>query len=333
MHWVIIWAALLWIMPIRVGAEPLVVSPAEKEIMLTGYTRGDATVTLASEVPGRVIRVNYSEGETIKDKPFCEIDTTFIDFQIQGTRQKISGIEAAIAQNESRVAYLKKEYERIDQLHQGDRATGVKRDSAQEEYQQAGLARRSLAAEKGALEVALRELMERKRRHDIRAPAGWVLVARMVEPGEMVAPNIPLGRATDFQKLVIPLSVSGEELSAIQALDEPFGATVDGVPATARINRINPEFDEKTRKLGIELILVDHGGPRRGGLRFTLPVALETQGVWVPRAAVIDRYENPRVRAKGAEAPVNILILGESNGHYIVADHPDLQVGTELAAP
>ena len=313
----------------------LLVKPALKEIALTGYTRSDATVTVSSEVSGKVLSVHYDVGETVGDAPFVEIDDAFIDFQIESVRQSIQKIEAARKKNRSRVAYLKKEFERFDRLHQGDRATEVKRDAAQEEYTQAKLERETLAAEKAGLEAALAELQERKRRHLIPAPFGWVVVERLVEPGEIVAPNVPLARVADFRNLAVPLAVSGEELAAIRALGPVFDARLEGEPVRARIAWINPEFNETTRKLAIELALVDYDGVRRGGLRFSLPLQVGAEGLWVPKRAVISRYDNPRVRLAGSGETINIMVLGESNGHLIIAPGTDerLAVGTELALP
>lgn len=314
---------------------PLVVQPALKEITLTGYTRGDTTLMVSAEVSGKVLQVNYDVGDPIGDAPFFEIDPTFIDFQIDSVRQSIKKIEAARKRNRSRTAYLKKEFQRFDRLHKGERATEVRRDAALEEYTQSNLEGNTLAAEKAGLEVTLAELQERKRRHQIHAPEGWIVVARMAEPGEIIAPNVPLARTADFQRLAIPLAVSGEELSAIQAKPPVFDAQLEGAPVKAQVAWINPEFNEETRKLAIELKLVDYDGERRGGLRFSLPLQVAAEGLWVPKRAVLSRYDNPRVRLAATGEAVNIMVLGESNDHLIIAPGADgrLAVGTELTLP
>lgn len=312
---------------------PLTVKPAQKRVTLTGFTRGDTTVTISSEVSGKMLKVNYDIGRTIGEAPFFEIDPTFIDFQIESLNQSIQAVEAARKQNESRVAYLRKEFIRMDKLHKGDRATEVRRDAAKEEYDQARLQRNSLAAEKAGLEAQLAELLERKRRHRIFAPEGWIVVRRMVEPGEIVTMNTPLAEVGDYQQLVVPLAVSAEMLDAIRALPELFDATLEGETVKTKLNWVNPEFNEETRKLAVELAVVNYGGERRGGLRFSLDLAIATEGVWIPKTAVINRYENPRVVRKGEEKPINIMVLGESDGHLIAAEDERLPVGTELAAP
>lgn len=319
--------------PANAAGESLVVQPAMKEIVIVGYTRSDAEIAVSSEVSGKVLKVNYDVGDVIGEAPFFEIDETFIDFQIKNVRESIKKIDAARKQNRSQVAYLKKEFQRFDRLHKGDRATEVKRDAALEEYTQAKLNANTLAAEKGGLEATLEELLERKRRHQIHAPEGWIVVARMTEPGEIIAPNVPLARVADFRNLVVPLAVSGKELAAMRSLDQVFPAHLEGRPVKARISWVNPEFNETTRKLAIELALVDYDGELRGGLRFSLPLQVAAQGRQVPKQAVVSRYDNPRVTLKSTGETINIVVLGETNGSLVIAEDPRLPVGVELAGP
>lgn len=323
---------LLAVSPVLAG-ESLVVTQARKAVTLSGFTRAATTMTLATEVSGKILSLGYDVGQSIAKAPHALIDTTFVDFQIQNIRQSIRKIEVAQRQNDSRVAYLKREFERMDRLHKGDRTTEVRRDAAEEEYLQSRLEGETLGVEKAALEISFKEAQERKQRHRISAPEGWVLVSKRAEAGEVVTANAPLATVADFGHLVVPLSVSAEELEAIRALGKEFEARLENAPATLRLKWVNPEFDEKTRKLGIELVVTRHEVENRGGLRLTLPLETAAEGLRIPAAAVINRYENPRVTLKSSGEVIPIQILSTSNGHLLIADHPRLSVGTELAPP
>ncbi|MCP4348148.1 MAG: HlyD family efflux transporter periplasmic adaptor subunit [Desulfobacterales bacterium] len=308
----------------------LVVQRAKKEITLTGYTRSKTTVTVSSEVSGKVLRVNYDMGQVIGEKPFYEIDPTFIDFQIKSTLQSVKKLDISKKRAKSRVAYLKKEFIRIDTLHKGDRATGVKRDAAAEELQQAKFDRDSIAMDKAVLETTLKELKERKSRHSVYAPQGWIVVEKIAEQGEIVGSGTPLVRIADYRNLVVPLAVSGEELEAIKKLPEKFEARLEERTVKASVHWVNPEFNEKTRKLGTELILADYDREKRGGLSFSLPLQIYTEGLLVPKAAVTNRYDNPRVTTGETGETVNVMILGESGDNIVIAEHEKLFVGMEL---
>ncbi len=315
------------------GVGALEVQPARQTVHLKGYTRSKNVMAVSSEVRGRVTAVNYETGDTAGSRPFIEVDPTFIDLRIAGMRRSLEQMEIAMERNRSRTAYLEKEFQRIDILHQGDRATEVRRDAALEELNQAKLEGRSLAAEKASLEITLTELREEKKRHSIHVPSGWIITERMVEAGEVIAPGISLGRAADFHSLVVPLAVSPDELDGLKTLPERFDAVLENEPAKASIRWINPEFDESTRKIAIELILHDISEPKRGGLRFSVPVDVRVEGLWVPKDAVVSRYENPRVTIKATGEVVNLMVIGETGGYLIVADSGKLEPGMELSPP
>jgi RND family efflux transporter MFP subunit len=320
-------------LPTTLSAQDnLIVRKAYKEITLTGYTRGQSTVTVSSEVAGKVLKVHYDVGQISGDQPFAEIDPTFIKFQIDSTHQGVQNLKIALAKSRSRTAYLEKEFNRIDKLFRENSTAETQKDKAAEDLAQAMLEVESIEVQIAEMEITLKELQERKRRHKIYAPKGWIVTDKFIEPGEIISPNTALARVADYRELIIPLSVSGKELSAIQDLPSEFDAYLEGVPVKASINWVNPEFNEKTRKLQIELILRHYNKEKRGGLFFSLPLEIATEGLRIPKSAVITRYDNPRVRIKDTGEEIQVLILGESDSHYIIAENSKLVPGIQLAA-
>jgi RND family efflux transporter MFP subunit len=311
----------------------LVVQPASRKITLTGYTRSQTTVTLSSEVAGKVLQINYEEGQVIGDLPFLSIDSTFVDLEIRSVQHTLEQLKITRNKRRSRVDYLDKEYRRIENLFRRGSSPESRRDTALEDLDQARLDLKAVGVEIAIAQTRLSELRERSSRHTIYAPAGWVVVAKQVEKGELVMVNTPVARVADFEKLVVPLSVSAQELAAIQALTPEFDVLLEGKPAKAAINWINPEFDEKTRKLSIELILRNYTGSRRGGLIIRLALKTDAEGLWIPKQAVTSRYENPRVFLKETGDEVKVLVLGQTDSHLIIADDPRLPPGTLLRAP
>jgi hypothetical protein len=306
------------------------VKEAKKEIVLTGYTRNIKSRIVSSEISGIVLIVNYDVGQIIDDKPFIEIDPTFIDFQIENTMMSLEKIVIIVKKAASRVSYLEKESLRIERLHKDDMATEAKKDAVLQELEQARLDLDSTSKERDILQTNLNELMERKNRHSIYAPDGFVVTERNVEEGEVVQPGIPLAKVSDYRKLVVPLSVSNEELSAIKSLPNVFDAEMEGNPVKVSVNWINPEFDEKTRKLKMELIINNYKGMKRGGLKLTLPLRIKTEGLYIPKAAVTDRYENPTVTIKQTGEIIQLLVIEESEDNLLAVEDKRLLPGTEL---
>ena len=312
--------------------EDLAVQEARRDITITGYTRSQTMVTLASEVAGKILKINYDVGQIISGSPFLSIDPTFIDLQIKSTQHTLEQLKITRKKRRSRVNYLNKEFSRIDKLFRRGSSPESRRDTLREDLDQARFDLGSVGIEISIAQTRLQELEERKRRHIILAPTGWFVIAKLVEEGELVTVNTPVARVADYEHLVVPLSVSAPELNAIQQLTPEFDILLNDQPAKAAVNWINPEFDEKTRKLGIELIVRDYRGPKRGGLTCRLALQTTVEGLWVPKQAVLNRYENPRVFLKISGAEVKVLVLGQTKDHLIIADDPQLPPGTQLRA-
>jgi multidrug resistance efflux pump len=310
--------------------DSLWVETARKGITLNGYTRSRAKQTLAAEVDGKVLKVNYDVGQTVGDKPFLEIDPTFVDFQIDQARLTLQKLRLANARATSQRDYLQTEFTRVDRLRKGNVATLAKWEAAEEDLEQAEFALQTTDVEINALALRLQELMERRSRHTLFAPKGWIVVKREVEPGEIITSGVPLGHAVDFTQMVVPLFVTGRQLAIIKELDH-LDITVEGEFARGKLNWINPEFDERSRKLAIEMAVIDFKGDVRGGLLTELTIDVPSNGLMVPKASVIKRYDNPNVVIKKDGRTVPITILDENKGYFIIADSNYLTVGMELA--
>ncbi len=323
----------IFLNPLAVIADDkLFVLEAKKEVVLKGYTRTVESRTVSSEISGKVLRVSYDVGQIIGSKPFLEIDPAFITYQINGTTRSLEKIEISIEKAESRVSYLGKESARIENLFENDMATESKKDEVFQKLEQAKLELSSAQTEKSVIMNTLNELNERKERHSVYAPKGWVVTGRDIEEGEVVQPSTSLAKVSDYRKLVVPLSVSNDELTAIEGLADVFDGDLEGRPVKTSINWINPEFDEGSRKLKVELLIKDYNGAKRGGLSYTLPLHIKTEGVHIPKKAVVNRYENPTVTVKETGETVQLLVIGELNGNLLVVQDKRLLPGTELVA-
>ena len=315
------------------GQETFVVERGQREVVLNGYTRAKTTVSLSAEVSGKIISRNYDVGQVVGDDPFFVLDTTFIDFQIESIRHTLKQLQVTMQMKRSRVAFLKKEFERIRALYQRNSTAGSKRDSAEEDYTQSRLEMDSTTVQIAQTRTSLAEMEERRRRHWIYAPKGWSVTGRHVEVGEVVQVYTPLASVGEYRTLVVPLALSSDEFAALNILNEPLDAFLEGVPVKTTVQRVDPQFDEKTRKINLEVVVHGYGGTHRGGLRLSLPLNVFSGGLQVPKAAVINRYENPRVKIKSTGEEIAVIVLGETNAHLMIGDDRQLAPGVELASP
>jgi len=296
---------------------------------LRGYSRALATATISSEVSGRIERLNYREGDTIGSKPLVEIDRTFINLDIRDLDINLKSIEVSEKKLSSRLTFLEKEFLRRQRLVQNGRIATVSFEEIEQQRDQTVLEQEALRIKKSALKIKRQRLEEQLKRYHPTARQGWKISRRLIESGEIVAPGTPLFQVQNFAAMLVPLTVTNQQLQQLQQIKRNISAKLSGEKATCQIYSISPDFDEKTRKIHIELRVNSSSIEPRGGLPLTLDIKIPKPGVMIHRDALINRYEQPRIELPSGKR-VHVQILDTAGDFIRIARHPDLLPGTEL---
>lgn len=310
----------------NLSAFAYTVMPAEKISIIKGYTRAVNSMTVSAETAGRLVNIYAGMGHVSRGGVFAVIDPVFTELDIKSVEASIAKVEASKARIKNSVEYYKKEYNRVDSLYKNDAETESRLDSALYALEQAELSLGELEAESMSLKARLSQLKEKLDRHYIHIPKGWTITSKPLEKGEMVSPGQPIATVADFSRLVVPVFLSNEEMKYLQSKDT-FKVKIDGKEETAKLNRVNPSFDERTRKREAEVLLDMEG---IGGLVTEIPVRVKADGYMISEKALINRYSNPRVKVKSTGEEVRVSILSIEDGTVMIADNPQLSVGTEL---
>jgi RND family efflux transporter MFP subunit len=281
--------------PVRLVVAKL----AAQAVTLTGFTRARAEIKLISEVAGRCLAVEAEVGDVIGEKGvFARLDATFTKLELETNLVEQSRLK-------SRLAYLEKELQRTRTLVARKSQAQAKLDT---EEQQVDQARHQLRA----LVVQEKTLRERIDRHTIKAPPGWQVMERKVEPGQWVASGGEVGRVGDFRTLLVPLALTPEEYEALKSAQSiTLKLPAAGRQISARIFRVSPAFDPATRKINLDLAIEDGLSNKRGGLRAELILQLPdpSGAVWLPTFAVSQRYQEFWLQRKDG-SKVRVMVLG-----------------------
>lgn len=273
---------------------------SKKAVLLSGFTRARAQVEVISEAGGRCKAVTAEVGQAIgPDGVFARLDDTFVrlDLEANAVEQK---------RLKSRVDYLAKEVARRVKLVKRRSEPQSKLDQLQQEMDQARLQLQGLVV-KGKI------LKERKDRFKVKAPAGWLVLERKVEPGQWVKAGDHLAKVGDFSKLLVPMAFSQEEFQVLKGMPQPLTLQVpaEGHGVQARVEKINPGFDSATRKIKLDLVIEKGLWEMRGGVRVELKLFLPDPAgaVLVPAQALVERYqEHWLTRSDGKQ--VRVVYLG-----------------------
>ncbi len=253
---------------------------------LVAYIRPITRMTLSSEVPGRIMRVFADVGQQVPDDGvFALIDPTF-------AQMDVDALVVERKELESRIVYLTKEAERYRALVAGKHADQSTLDRLEQDLDQALLRR-------GELEVKIARAGETLDRHTVRAPSGFTVIERHIEPGEWVGSGQALAELGDYRVLVGPFALDAAQLDWVVRHRNALrlrGNGSYGLPAVgfdAWLHEISPDFDQQTRKTNVEIAFKPERQDIYGGMRVELDVRLPDRAgtMLVPPQSLIKRYE------------------------------------------
>ncbi len=288
----------------------------ERSIAATGSLLPDDTVTLSSEVQGRVAKIHYDFGQSVKKGAvLLELDPTEYDLQIErargalnqslarlglpayngkmtppettpGLRQVMAQVEDAKFKFESASKLVKSgdvSQERFTELEKAYRARQAGMEVARDEMRVTWMGVTALEAD---LKIS------QKRRGDtiLRAPFDGEIGEKMAAVGQFVKDNTPLLRLVKTNPLRLRAEIP-EAAAGTVRLGSQIAFTTDAVPGvtfTAVVRQLNPSLDSRSRTLSAEARLVQTDARLRPGM--FVQVRLVTQAaatmVAVPRQSI-----------------------------------------------
>jgi RND family efflux transporter MFP subunit len=300
--------------------ESLVVAKAaEHEVVLTGFTRARTVLNLATETAGKVEQAFADMGEPIpQDGQVVCLEKIFINLDIERNQAERARIAAEIR-------YFEKQVRRYREL--------VKQNSsAQAQLDEFERNLATFGQQLQALKVQQRTLAERRKRHCVTAPPGWLVIERYVEPGQWINAGDVVAKLGDFSKLLIPFALSTPEYRVLVANAERLEIRLPDldIRVAARIERVSPAFDEQSRKIKLELQIAEGLEQHRGGLRaeLSLKVAHKSGAVLIPEEALEQRFEQFWLqRESGEEVKVVYLGRAEGNNPLVQVASPEVRPG------
>jgi len=321
-RWPILLITVLFSVTCGAGPDAALVAaePAVRRVDLTGFTRARAALPLVAETPGRVEQVAWDVGETIgEDGVFARLDDTFIALELEEVKVQQERLNAQID-------YDQREVKRYTKLARKNNASASQLDTLEQTL-------RDNRHELRVLEVKQRVLEERLTRTLVRAPAGWQVTGRTIEPGQWVKDGENVGAAADFSALIVPFALTPEQYAALTAASDGIRLSLPDLKrdVAASIYRTNPGFDPVTRKIALDLEILDQIDPRRGGLRAQLSLDLpeRTGAVMLPPQAVERTYEELWVTREDGER-LRVMLLGDRagpDGDRLRVASPDVEPG------
>jgi multidrug efflux pump subunit AcrA (membrane-fusion protein) len=258
--------------PVDVVAAPVTRGHAVDAIYATGTVEAERRVIVKAKVAGPVATLKVREGEAVSsgsllaniDNPAAAIDLRRGEVDAKAASAQIgprlAATRAKIAALDTQLGAAKRELSRIKSLV----AAGALRTSDQDEATdrvteleaQLNAARADLNAQQIDLDAGAKRAKEvvsaletRVSETEVRSPQDGVVLARYIEPGEVVALNQPLFKVGDTSKLLLEVSI--DETDVARAHDG-----LDGKPPSKVAARLNA-FPGKSFNGSVIMVLPD----------------------------------------------------------------------------
>jgi len=233
----------------------------------TGTLMANETVDLASQTSGKVVLINFNEGEWVeKGALLVKIDD--LDLQAQLTRAEHQFTLAAERLRRQQILFEKEAVSRESF------------DQAQTDY--------------NLITADIELLKVRIDRTEIRAPFSGVIGFRSISLGAFLQAGAGVATLTDIATLKLNFSVN--EKNVFQRLDGAnvlFTVVGSEKEFSAKVYAIDPVVEEKTRTIGLRALYNNKDGLLRPGMMTKVTIYPEhaTYSLLVPSEAVIPNVD------------------------------------------
>lgn len=270
-----------------VEAEVLAAQRLAHEIVAVGSLRSDESVTVSSEITGRLASIHFAEGQ-----PVSAGDLLFkLDDSVHA---------AELEQAKASLKLSQSDHDRAQELFARRLISVRERDAAAAK----------LDVDRAA--VALAEARIAKTR--IRAPFAGVTGLRRVSPGDYVNPGQALGSLEALSVLKADFRLSEAALSVVR-VGQTLNLQVDSYPGESfpgKVYAIDPKLSEDTRSVGVRARVPNPDRRLRPGLFATvrLVIAENPAALMVPEQAIVPQGDSLFVYViedgKAARRPVQV---------------------------
>lgn len=209
-------------------------------------------VTVAAEIPGKVVRIAFEPGAAVKaGDVLLELDST----------TELAQLRAA----EASAALAKANLQRARELRQNNTNSPAELDAADAQAKQAE-----------AQAEGIRTVIAKK---TVRAPFSGRLGLRLVNLGQILREGDAITTLQTLSPIFVNFSLPQQRVPQLQ-LDAVLRVTTDAAPGRTfegRITAINPEIDPSTRTIRVQGTLENREETLRAGMYVGVEVVLPTR--------------------------------------------------------
>ena len=273
---------------VRVEAAKVVAAPLSEQVTAVGTLLSDESVTVSSEIPGRLKEIHFTEGEPVQQgAPLFTLDE--------------SVYRAQLSDAEAKLKLADQTYKRTSQLFSNKYATAQSADEAAS----------NLAVGNAAVELA-RVQLEKTR---IVAPFSGIVGLRHVSVGEYITAGLALVNLEAIDPVKADFRVPEKFLPAIK-VGQTIRIRVDAFPGETfdgKVYAIDPRIDVAGRSLLVRAKVPNADRRLRPGLfaRVTVLLQIKEDALTIPEQAIVPQGDSQYVfKIDGGKVAMSEVSVG-----------------------
>ncbi|WP_066384491.1 MULTISPECIES: efflux RND transporter periplasmic adaptor subunit [unclassified Anabaena] len=325
----------------------------------TGTTTPYRTVSVRSQVEGRLLSLNLDVGDTVKKgQTVGQQDDILLLTNLKQAEAELAALQSEVARATNQVSNTRTEVERA-RLELAQAQSDAQRQQkllkegaiAQQAAEQANTqaktaaqalkaaieqvrtAQQAVAAAQGrvlAQKAVVAQAKERRSYTRLTSPITGVVTEKLTEPGNLLQAGGEALKIADFSRVKVVVQVSELELAQIQ-VGQSVQVRLDAYPQEkliGRITRISPTADATARLIPVEIVIPNINNNIGSGLLARVNFETETpQRVVVSQTAIQQPTKSPEASAittTAATEPQNgkIYVVTDSAGKTKVTARP-----------
>ena len=260
-------------------------------VQAVGSVRAAESATVSAQTSGRVLAVLVHAGDAVHaGQPLVRIDNTLAASDLSRMNANVASARDAAAAAQAQADLAASTLKRYDLLRERKSVSPHEYD---EVSRRAEAAQAQLSAAKSQLAAAQAAAASATTMADyavVKAPFAGLVTARLVDPGALAAPGVPLLIVDQSGPLQLQVSVDESQIAAIhpgQRLDATLDGQLQPVPVT--VAEVVPAADPSSHSFLVKLALPASRGLRSGIYgSVAIPVGQRT-AILIPAAAVVHR--------------------------------------------
>jgi len=321
---------------VEVEAATIAISERVDFLRVLGTVQSQQTTVVASRIPATVLAVHASAGDRVrKGDPLVDLDDREFVSAVTAAQAARAEAESAMRAADQAIAAARAQLDLATVTHQRFENLLQRESVSQQECDEsAAKVRLAEAGLRGA--ESQKELAQRKREQaeagivsaqtrlsytKIAAAVSGLVVERLVDPGSLASPGVPLLRIEPSGRYLLEVKIPESHLGAIRRgrdLDVRVDALGPEGDVKGRIVEVVPVIDPRSRTFVAKLSLPALAGVR-SGLYGSARMPGETRQVLTaPEQAVVEQGQLRSVLVvDGGIAKRRLVTLGAAEGGSI----------------